>query len=158
MAGRYTKLIRTLGHQKWFAATGRRLVPVDRWIHYRTGGRLTILGPEVLPSLVLTTTGRKSGLPRSVPLIYAEHDGGYIVTASNWGQDHHPAWSANLLANPQAEIELHGEIKQVTATLAEGADRHELWSAVTQVWPAYDTYAARSGHDLRVFLLRPTRG
>jgi deazaflavin-dependent oxidoreductase (nitroreductase family) len=154
---RYADVIRWIGHQQWFARAGRRLAPVDWWIQRKTGGKLTILGPAVLPSLVLTATGRKTDQPRSVPLIYAEYDGGYVVTASNWGQDRHPAWSANLIANPQASIQLHGETWPVTASLAEGAEREALWSVVTQVWPAYDTYAARSGRDLRVFLLRPTR-
>ena len=155
MAERYSELIRTLGHQKWFAAAGRRAVPVDRWIQRRTGGRLTILGPEVLPTLVLTTIGRKSGQPRSVPLIYGEYQDGYVVTASNWGQDRHPAWSINLIANPDASVEVRGQVIPVTATLAGGDERHALWSVVTEVWPAYDTYETRSGRDIRVFRLIP---
>ncbi|HEY2042974.1 MAG TPA: nitroreductase family deazaflavin-dependent oxidoreductase [Jatrophihabitans sp.] len=156
MASRYQALVRKAGHQKWFARAGRAVVPVDRWVHHATGGRFTLLSTKVIPQLLLTTTGRRSGRARTVPLLYTEHDGGYVVVASNWGQRHHPAWSANLLANPRADLLVGGRTFPVTATLVEGADRDALWQAVTRTWPAYDTYAARSGRDLRVFLLSQT--
>jgi deazaflavin-dependent oxidoreductase (nitroreductase family) len=158
MAERYAALIRSLGHRKWFTSAGRRLVPVDRWLQQRTRGRVTILGTEALPSLLLTTTGRKSGRPRSVPLLYATQDGAYVVTASNWGQDHHPAWSENLIARPEATVEIRGTSVPVTATLAFADERDALWTVVKSVWPAYETYSARSGREIRLFLLRPTRG
>ena len=154
--GWYTNVIRSLGHRPWFAAAGRTLVPVDRWLQRRTGGRVTILGRSALPTLLLTTQGRKSGLPRTVPLIYAADGDSFIVTASNWGQEHHPAWSGNLLAASAASVMLPGgnEIP-VLAALAEGAERDRVWPLVTKVWPAYDTYVERSGRDLRVFVLTP---
>jgi len=155
--GWYTNVIRSLGHHRWFATVGRAAVPVDRWLQRRTGGRITILGRSSLPTLLLTTRGRKSGLPRTVPLIYAPDGAGFVVTASNWGQQHHPAWSANLLASAEATVALDGgrEVK-VRATLAEGAERDRVWPLVTRVWPAYDTYVVRSGRDLRVFVLTPS--
>jgi len=107
------------------------------------------------PLLLLTTTGARTGQPRTVPLIYAEHPAGYVVTASNWGQPHHPAWSGNLLANPDATVYVAGRNIPVRARLVEGTERRALWSLVTAIWPAYDTYATRSGRDIRVFLLEP---
>src|SRR3954471_6164039 len=98
--GRYAALLRRLGHQRWFAVLGRRLVPVDRWLQRRTRGRLTIIGPVVLPGLLLTTTGKRSGLPRTQPLLYVRDDEGWVVVGSNWGQTAHPAWTTNLLAAP----------------------------------------------------------
>lgn len=153
--GRYTNLLRRLGHQQWFATVGRRLVPMDRVIQRATGGRLSAVGRHGLPSLLLTTTGRRTGQPRTVPLIYAARGGGYVVTASNWGQRHHPAWSANLLANPEATVDLGRRTVRVRARLVEGVERTELWHLVTSMWPAYDTYADRSGRTIRVFLLEP---
>jgi deazaflavin-dependent oxidoreductase (nitroreductase family) len=155
--GWYTNVIRSLGHRPWFAAIGRTLVPVDRWLQRRTGGRVTILGRSALPTLLLTTQGRKSGLPRTVPLIYAADGDSFIVTASNWGQEHHPAWSGNLLAASAASVSLPGGSEiPVRAALAEGAERDRVWPLVTKVWPAYDTYVERSGRDLRVFVLTPS--
>jgi deazaflavin-dependent oxidoreductase (nitroreductase family) len=137
------------------SATGRALVPVDRWLHRVTGGRVSFMRIFGVPGLLLTTTGAKSGLPRQVPLLYAPHEGGFIVTASNWGRPHHPAWSGNLLAHPRATVQIGRRVVEVTAQLAEGELRDQLWVVVTRVWPAYDTYEARSGRDIRVFRLAP---
>ncbi|MEV8375397.1 nitroreductase/quinone reductase family protein [Kribbella sp. NPDC056861] len=156
--GWYTNVIRSLGHRRWFAVAGRTLVPIDRWLQRRTGGRVTILGRSALPTLLLTTQGRKSGLPRTVPLIYAPDGDSFVVTASNWGQEKHPAWSGNLLAASAATVALPGGRKiGVHAVLAEGAERDRVWPLVTEVWPAYDTYVERTGgRAIRVFVLTPS--
>lgn len=153
----YTRLLQRLGHQRWFAALGRRLVPLDHAIQRLTRGRLTVVGRHGLPPMLLTTIGRRTGQKRTVPLIYAEHDGGFVVTASNWGRPHHPAWSGNLLAHPDATVAIAGRTFRVRARLVEGDERRELWALITRTWPAYDTYAARSGRDIRVFVLQPRR-
>ena len=99
-------LTRRLGHQKWFAATMRLLVPADRLVGRLTQGRVVAFG--LVPSLVLTTTGRRSGKPRSNPLLYVPDGDAYVVIGSNWGQPHQPAWSLNLLAQPAAEVDVKG--------------------------------------------------
>jgi deazaflavin-dependent oxidoreductase (nitroreductase family) len=157
MAERYPALVRKLGHTYWFPRLGRALVPVDRFLQRTSKGRLTVLGSQVLPQLLLTSYGRQTGQPRTVALLYARHGDDYLVVASNWGQQQHPSWSANLLAEPKARIEVDGRKTAVTARLTEGAERQECWAAVTKVWPAYDTYEARSRRTLRVFTLEPTR-
>ena len=154
MAG-YADVLRRWGHHRWFARVGRALVPVDRALQRLSGGRVGGIGPQVLPELLLTTTGRTSGLPRQVPLLYARDGQTLVVVASNWGQAHHPAWSANLLANPDATVDVRGTVSRVRARLASPQEKADVWPLVTAVWPAYDTYAARSGRDLRVFLLDP---
>jgi|SRR5215207_1445976 len=155
--GWYTNVIRSLGHRPWFAVVGRTAVPVDRWMQQKTGGRVTILGRSALPTLLLTTRGRKSGRPRTVPLIYAPDGDAFVVTASNWGQRHHPAWSGNLLACADATVALSGRRNiPVRASLAEGAERDRVWPLVLRVWPAYDTYVERSGRAVRVFVLTPS--
>jgi deazaflavin-dependent oxidoreductase (nitroreductase family) len=152
----YSDLIRTLGHQRWFARVGRVMVPVDRAVQKATGGRWSVVGKGVVPEMLLTTTGRKSGQPRSVPLLYARDGEAFVVVASNWGQEHHPAWSGNLLAEPKAVVTVDGRAVDVLATLADPEEKQRVWPLVTAVWPAYDTYAARSGRDIRVFLLQPS--
>jgi deazaflavin-dependent oxidoreductase (nitroreductase family) len=101
----------------------------------------------------LTTIGRRTAGLHTTPLLYARSGADWIVTASNWGQPHHPDWSANLIANPDATIDIRGERIDVHATLVRGADRKQLWDAVTEVWPAYETYGKRAGREIRVFRL-----
>ncbi|MFR9731622.1 nitroreductase/quinone reductase family protein [Saccharopolyspora sp. MS10] len=151
------KVAQRLGRQRWFAAVGKRVVPVDLAVQRRTGGRISLARLAGLNSMVLTTTGRRSGLPRSVPLLYVHDGADFVVIGSNWGQAAHPGWSANLLAHPEAEADLVSRRVPVRARLVTGAERERLWrDVITPVWPAYDDYAARAGgRRLRVFVLSP---
>jgi deazaflavin-dependent oxidoreductase (nitroreductase family) len=152
----YWSLIRWMGHQRWFAAFGRTAMPVDRWIQRATRGRWTLIGRHGMPALVLTTTGRRTGQPRTQPLLYAPDGDGYVVVGSNWGQQHHPAWSGNLLTNPEASVKVGADTVPVRATLATGAERERLWAMLLTLWPAYETYVERAGgRGLRVFRLEP---
>jgi deazaflavin-dependent oxidoreductase (nitroreductase family) len=147
-------LVRRFSHRRWFARTVRFLVPVDRLIGRVTRGRVVALG--IAPSLIITTTGRRSGQPRSNPLLYVRDGDAYVVIGSNWGQTRHPAWSLNLLAEPTAAVTLDGTRFPVRATLAEGAQRERLWQLLLAEWPAYRTYVERSGgRDIRIFRLAP---
>lgn len=114
-----------------------------------------MLGRAVLPQLILTTTGRRSGEPREAMLLYARDGSDWVVIGSNWGQEHHPAWSLNLLADPRARVTVLGESTDVVAHLADDDERARLMPALRAVWPGYDDYAARAGRELRVFVLRP---
>ncbi|MFE0590359.1 nitroreductase/quinone reductase family protein [Micromonospora echinospora] len=148
-------LARRLGHRRWFAAAGRLLVPADRLVGRLTRGRVVALG--LIPSLVITTTGRRSGKPRSNPLLYVPDGDGYVVVGSNWGQPSQPAWALNLLAEPTAEVTLAGRRIPVRAELATGTERERLWRLLVTEWPAYRTYAQRAGdREIRVFRLVPT--
>jgi len=108
-----------------------------------------------LPVLDVTTTGRKSGLPRTNPLTYAPDGDGFAVIGSNWGQTTHPAWSANLLTHPRAVVRLKGRTIPVDAQLTSGAERERLWGLLTHVWPPYAEYAKRANRELRIFRLTP---
>jgi deazaflavin-dependent oxidoreductase (nitroreductase family) len=147
-------LVRRLGGRRWFAALGRAVVPADTLVSRLTGGRVIALG--LAPSLLLTTTGRRSGQPRATPLVYA-HDGhGFLVVGSNWGRPVQPAWALNLLADPSAEVRVAGRHLQVAARVLSGDERARAWKRLLAVWPAYDTYAQRAGgRPLHVFRLEP---
>ena len=136
-------------------AFGRRFVPFDAAVQRWTGGRVVMISLAGNQGLLLTTTGHRSGRPRSVPLLYVPTGDGYLVAASNFGDPHHPAWSTNLLANPSATVLLHGRTERVTARLTEGDERVRLWRVLAAAWPAFDSYAERSGRHIRVFLLTP---
>lgn len=77
------------------------------------------------------------------------------MVGSNWGQLHHPSWSANLLADPLATVQVGRERQPVRATPLQGAERDRPWERLRDVWPAYDTYRDRSGRELRMFRLDP---
>ncbi|HEX6499472.1 MAG TPA: nitroreductase/quinone reductase family protein [Micromonosporaceae bacterium] len=150
------RIVQRLGHARWFARAGRLLVPADRFVGRVTGGRVVALG--LVPSLLLTTTGRRSGQPRTTPLLYVRDGDAFVVAGSNWGQPNHPAWALNLLAEPTATVTVDGARIPVHARAVAGAERERLWSLLVATWPAYRTYAARAaGRDIHVFRLEPSR-
>ncbi|MBO3086466.1 nitroreductase family deazaflavin-dependent oxidoreductase [Cellulomonas fengjieae] len=150
-----TPTVRRLGRTRWFARLGRACAGVDRRLHKATRGRWSVLGPVTLPQLVLTTTGRRSGEPREAVLLYAADGDGWVLIGSNWGQEHHPAWSGNLLADPRATVTIGDLTRPVVASLADADECQRLLPALLAVWPGYADYAARAGRELRVFRLAP---
>ncbi|MCP2291581.1 nitroreductase/quinone reductase family protein [Nocardia amikacinitolerans] len=131
----------------------RKITPLDRRVLERTDAKYTILGPIGAPVILLTTTGRKSGQPRTQPLLYV-HDGDTLyVIGSNFGQAHHPAWTANLLADPNATVAIAGERIRVTATPVEGAAKEPIFQRFVEVTGAYAAYRDRTSRDLRIFAL-----
>lgn len=153
------RLIRKLGHQRWFAEVNRRILPpVDRLLH-RITGRKKVLTSIIAPTLVLHVEGRRTGKQRDVPLLYVREGDGFALAATNWGQDDHPLWSENLLANPDAAVTVQGRTIPVTARLADGSERREIWPRFESIWPAYRTYRERiTGRDVRVFVLERRPG
>ena len=151
----FTSIVRRVGRTRWFARVGRAVSGIDRRLHKASRGRLSILGRPTLPHLVLTTTGRTSGQPREAVLLYAVDGDGWVLIGSNWGQEHHPAWSGNLLADPHATVTIAGVRTRVVATLAAADERTRLLPALLEVWPGYTDYADRTDRELRVFRLAP---
>lgn len=146
-------LARYLGRQPWLAKLGSRLVEVDTALQRRTGGRIAFGRMGGLTALLLTTTGRKSGQPRTSPLTAIPDGGTLLVVGSNWGKPGHPAWSANLLAKPEATVEIRGHAFPVAARLLTGNERQRAWASLTETWPAYADYANRTDREIRVFRL-----
>jgi deazaflavin-dependent oxidoreductase (nitroreductase family) len=143
-----------LGRRPWFAAVARRLVRLDRTIGRLTRGRVVAMG--IAPSLVITTTGRRSGQPRRNPLLYVRDGDTFVVVGSNWGQQHHPAWVLNLRHYPDATVTVKGRDIPVRARAMTGAERERLWRKLVAAWPAYEDYVRRAaGRDLPVFRLEP---
>lgn len=145
-------IARRAGHRRGFARMGRLLVPADRLVARLTKGRVVALG--VLPSLLITTTGRRSGQPRSNPLLYVPDGDAFVVIGSNWGQRHQPAWALNLIADPAAVVCLRGSRIPVRARLTDGTERDRLWRLLVDQWPAYETYVRRAGdREIPIFRL-----
>jgi len=151
---------------QWFVGTSpgswlvRTMVPLDRWVLSKSNGRFTALGPFGSPLLLLTVTGAKSGLPRTTPLVYLLDGDRLLVVGSNFGQAHHPAWSTNLLANPDATVTIAGVRTPVHAELLEGEERQRCWELFEEAARPYQVYGTRTDRTIRVFALtrRDERG
>ena len=100
--------------------------------------------------LLLTTQGRTSGEPRTTPLIHRTDGDRWVVVASKGGAPEHPGWYENLLADPEATIQVKAEKIPVRAMTASGEERARLWSLMTEVWPAYDDYQQKTDREIPV--------
>lgn len=127
--------------------------PAQMWLLRVTGGRFNIT-ELLVPSLILEHVGAKSGIVRHTPLMcFPRPDGSYLIAGSNWGQPTHPAWTANLLANPGASITVRRRTVAVTAALLSGAEREAAWPVLEAQWPGYREYERIAGRKVRIFRL-----
>jgi len=131
----------------------RTLTPLDRKLLVRSRGRYTVLGPTGSPVLLLTTTGAKSGLPRTTPLVFARDGDSVVVVGSNFGQEHHPAWTGNLLRTPQATVTIGGKDIPVTAERLDGEAAEAGYRLMSDMASTYDAYRSRTDREIRVFRL-----
>lgn len=107
------------------------------------------------PTLLITTTGRKSGERRRTALIYGGDGDNYVVVASRGGHAKHPAWYLNLVDNPQVEVQVGADIFQARAHTATPEEKERLWPVMTSIWPAYDDYQAKTDREIPVVILTP---
>jgi len=107
-------------------------------------------GTEIL---LLTTTGRRSGEPRTTPLIHRTDAGRWVIVASKGGAPEDPAWFSNMQADPDATIQVLAEEIPVRMSVAEGEERERLWKLMTEVWPAYDEYQAKTDRTIPIVVL-----
>jgi deazaflavin-dependent oxidoreductase (nitroreductase family) len=107
------------------------------------------------PVLLLTTIGRRSGQPRSTVVLYTVDGENIVVIGSNAGNEREPAWALNLLANPDAEVQIRRENRLVRARVAEGDERTELWSRMNDGYRGFDDYRERTSREITLFVLEP---
>jgi F420H(2)-dependent quinone reductase len=120
-----------------------------------TGGRLGATFLRGAPVFLLITRGRKSGEPRTAPLLYLQEGSDYVIVASKGGMSHHPLWFKNLEANPDAEIEIGTRRIKVRARTAGAEEKARLWPKLVQMYPDYADYQARTERDIPVVVLSP---
>jgi deazaflavin-dependent oxidoreductase (nitroreductase family) len=146
-----------LSTRRWFPRVAPHVFPpLDRWVNRVSGGR-RFVSELFVPTILLTTTGARSGLPRPSPLACVPLGGDeYLVVGSNYGGERHPAWTGNLLAHPEATVTADGRVVSVRADLLAGDERADAWRRMTAVYPPWEAYATMAGRELRVFHLRPT--
>ena len=112
-------------------------------------------GPGLLPTLLLTTRGRKSGQPRPLPLIYGSAGRSYVVIASKGGMPEHPLWFRNLEAEPVCELQVGAKHLRARARVAEGAERERLWTQMAELYPPYLAYQKATQRRIPVVVLDP---
>jgi len=114
--------------------------------------------PEmIVPSLLLTTTGRKSGEKYMFPLFYGEDGDSYIIVASKGGAPEHPGWYSNILADPNVEIQVGPKKLHAHARTATGEERARLWEKALKFWPPYADYALKTDREIPVVVLDPAK-
>ncbi|MEU0074554.1 nitroreductase/quinone reductase family protein [Streptomyces sp. NPDC006332] len=154
------RMIQKVSSTPGFAKVAPHVVPaLDRAVHRLTRGRV-LLSARMLPGVVLTSTGARTGLARRTPLAcMPERDGAsWILVGSNFGRAGHPAWTANLLAHPDAMVSWKGRDVPVRALLLEGGERTAAWEAVVAFWPPYATYQERVEREIRLFRVERVTG
>jgi F420H(2)-dependent quinone reductase len=136
-------------------ATGLRWIGKLNIPLYRLSGGRLMGRVNRAPVLLLTTTGRKSGQPRTAPVVYLADGENLVVIGSNAGHSRTPAWSLNLRANSDAEIEVGRDRRLVRARIAEGEERADLWRKHNKQYSGFNEYEARTDRDIALFVLEP---
>lgn len=136
---------------KWLM---RLAMTIYVFLYRRTGGKMGgRLG--AMPVLLLTTTGRKTGKKRTVPVMYLSESPNYIIVASNNGREKPPAWWLNLKNNPEATIELGNNVRSIIAEQASPEERRRLWAQLVEKAPAFEGYQRRTRREIPMVILRP---
>jgi deazaflavin-dependent oxidoreductase (nitroreductase family) len=131
------------------------LLTFHQWLYEVSDGRIgaSLMGR---PMLLLRTTGRRTGLPRTAALLYVRNGAAFVVIASKGGAPQHPGWFHNLQATPDVEIQVGRERMSVQASIAQGEERARLWKAADLVNQGqYDIYQSRTSREIPVIVLRP---
>lgn len=150
----YAGTVRTLGRTRAFAwIFSRALPPLDARFSRRRRS-ITSLGTD-FPLCYLTTTGRRTGELRTVPLLHVAEGERVVLIASNWGRRRHPAWALNLDANPAARVAVDGIERRYRARRATPEEMTRYWREAVAFWPGYDDYRDRAGREIRMFVLEP---
>ncbi|TYL51125.1 nitroreductase family deazaflavin-dependent oxidoreductase [Agromyces mariniharenae] len=152
-------VIAPITRTRLFRAIGPLLLPpAERLVSALTGGRVQLSG-LLVPSLVLHTTGAKSGEPRDTHLMYTpDGRGRAIVAGTTFAQERHPGWTYNLIAHPDASITVRGRRMHVRATRIPDDERDAAWARIEAQWPGYRGYERDSGRVVRLFRLQPVAG
>jgi deazaflavin-dependent oxidoreductase (nitroreductase family) len=146
------------GQQKLMKMVIKPMSNLNTWLFRMSGGRIGGSFAGGAPVLLLTTTGRKSGQPRTAPLLYLEDEGNIILVASQGGMTNSPQWYHNLEANPEAEVELGKEKKKVRSRRATDEEKAALWPKLVAMYKDYDLYQARTERNIPVMILSPIEG
>jgi deazaflavin-dependent oxidoreductase (nitroreductase family) len=151
----YAGAVRRLGRTRGFSWVAALVLPPIDGLFARRRRSLTSFATD-FPLCYLTTTGRRTGEPRTVPLLHVSDGDRIVLIASNWGRRKHPAWALNLDAKPEARVAVDGVERTYRSRRATPDERRRYWQHAVEFWPGYDGYRARAGREIRVFVLEPS--
>jgi len=110
------------------------------------------------PILLFTTKGRKTGLPRTIAIIYTQVGDKYVIIASKGGSPTHPIWYLNVEDDPNVEVQIRGDTFKAKARTAESPEREQLWAEAVKTWPNYDIYQSRTERRIPVVVIERQPG
>lgn len=145
MAGIYTRVMRRAGHGRWFAIMIKHAgSKVDTALYRASRGRLTLAGPA-LPTMLLTTRGRKTGKDRTVPVFFVRDGDRLVAACENFGLGTTSSWPVNLRAHPYATIQIGSRVARYRARPATEDEYDRNMPRLLADWPAHETYRERTG-------------
>lgn len=157
--GLLTPLAIKIGAISWMPKLLPQIVWVDTRLQKATRGKVTVLDIAGLPNLALTVPGRKSGIPRTTPLLCVPHDGGWLIAGSYFGGPNVPLWVGNLRATDPDGDAVQARFDGVTHTVGwrevEGEERAAMWQVMLKTWPNFAKYEERTTRVIPVFFLQP---
>jgi deazaflavin-dependent oxidoreductase (nitroreductase family) len=106
-----------------------------------------------VPILLLTTTGRKSGEPRTIPIIFTPYKNSFVIIASKGGSPEHPKWYLNISDNPNVTVQVKAEVFKAVARTAQSPEREAIWAEALKGWPNFDVYQSRTTRQIPVVVL-----
>jgi deazaflavin-dependent oxidoreductase (nitroreductase family) len=146
----------TKSEQRVLSGVTKVLGPVHSFLYRISGGRIGARFSNGAPIVLLTTKGRKTGEPRTTPLIYLQDGERIVVVASKGGFPTNPAWYLNLQANPEVEVQLGRNVTKMFARTANPEEKAAYWPRLCEIYPTYQDYQARTERPIPVVILEPS--
>lgn len=153
--GLLTPLAVRIGAIPWMPKLLPAIVKVDKALQRASRGRVSVLTIAGLPNLLMTVTGRKTGIPRTIPLLCVPYGDGFLVAGSYFGGPTTPVWVANLEAAGACTVRFKGRTSRTTSRRLEGEERRRAWAHMIKTWPNFALYEQRTSREIKVFLLTP---
>ena len=153
--GLLTPIAIKLGSFPWMPRLLPQITWLDKHLQRLTRGRVSLVGLAGLPSLMLTVNGRKSGIPRSTPLLCVPWKGGWLIAGSSFGAPKPPVWAANLRAAETVEVRYNRRTSTCRWRELTGEEKDKAWSHMLVIWPNYAKYTEWTDRVIPVFLLTP---
>jgi deazaflavin-dependent oxidoreductase (nitroreductase family) len=142
--------------QERFGSIAVKLMSVANvWAYRLTGGWLGSRFRYGAPVCLVTVVGRKTGQPRTIPLLYLQRGEDILLVASKGGMSHHPVWYLNMMANPRVEVEIGRQKQTMVVRRATDDEKKQLWPELVKMYPDYDDYQARTTRNIPVLILSP---
>lgn len=153
--GLMTPLAIRIGAISWMPRLLPQITWVDTKLQRGSGGRVSLLRLAGLPNLMLTVRGRKSGIPRSTPLLCVPYGAGQLIAGSNFGGPKAPVWVVNVRAADEVSYAIKGRTTTAVPRELSGEERERAWAHMLRTWPNYAMYAERTDRLIPVFYLDP---